>query len=336
MSNSGFQTNIITEMLPGIFLIPVPLPRNPLKELNAYLVKGNAGGRNLLIDTGFNRPECEETLRTSLKFLNVDMDETDLFITHMHSDHCGLINKIASEKSTVWCSKADGDIIKYSATEVYWYEIDEIFGDYGYPRRKRLNIEKHPGWEFNVKGDVNFTQVDEGFLIEVGEYKLRTVWTPGHTPGHMCLYDESKKLFFAADHVLGDITPNITIEIGMEDPLRLYLDSLKKVAGLDVETVLTGHRSPPKSFLGRIEELKAHHIARLEECMQILNGKSMTAYEVAAHMTWDIVCDTWEAFPTSQKWFATGEAIAHLQYLYTDGRIRRFVQDGIYYYSRLK
>ena len=48
------------EIIPNIYSIPVPLPNNPLKELNAYLVKGSQ--RSLLIDTGFNLPECREAL----------------------------------------------------------------------------------------------------------------------------------------------------------------------------------------------------------------------------------------------------------------------------------
>jgi hypothetical protein len=39
-------------------------------------------------------------------------------------------------------------------------------------------------------------------------------------------------------------------------------------------------------------------------------------------MTWDIVCDSFDQFPVSQKWFATGEAIAHLVYLEGIGRAR--------------
>jgi glyoxylase-like metal-dependent hydrolase (beta-lactamase superfamily II) len=77
----------ISEAAPGIFRIRVPLPKNPLKELNAYFVRALSGGRNLLIDTGFNRVECEEVLRGALNELDANMKNTDIFITHMHSDH---------------------------------------------------------------------------------------------------------------------------------------------------------------------------------------------------------------------------------------------------------
>ena len=328
----------VTEAAPGIFRIRVPLPKNPLKELNAWFIRGNArtGTRNLLIDTGFNRPECEEALRSALAELGAVMEETDLFITHLHSDHCGLMKKIASRETTVYCSKADGEIINLATEAKYWHDLDDLFGAYGFPvGKKRRNIEKHPGWEFNVREPVAFTAVDEGMIICAGDYRLRCVWTPGHTPGHMCLYDEDKKILFCADHVLADITPNITIEKNMDNPLRLYLDSLRKVEQLEVSRTLTGHRNPPDALKDRIEALYKHHVDRLSEAIAILGENTMTAYEVAGRMHWDITCDRWERFPTAQKWFATGEAIAHLQYLYYEGKASRCQMDGIYYYSNL-
>ena len=88
---------------PEIYRIFVPLPENPLKALNSYLIKTE--NRNLLIDTGFNRPECYEALATSLKDLNVDMEKTDIFLTHLHSDHTGLVNKIAHKNSKIYIGK---------------------------------------------------------------------------------------------------------------------------------------------------------------------------------------------------------------------------------------
>ena len=81
-------------------------------------------------------------------------------------------------------------------------------------------------------------------MLEYGGYRLKAILTPGHTPGHMCLYDEEKKIFFCGDHILGTITPNITIELGADNPLQSYLDSLAKVEKLDVDLLLTAHGTP--------------------------------------------------------------------------------------------
>ena len=73
-------------------------------------------------------------------------------------------------------------------------------------------------------------------MLEYGGYHFQPILTPGHTPGHMCLYDAEKKVLFCGDHILGTITPNICIELGVENPLEDYLNSLKKIDALDVAT----------------------------------------------------------------------------------------------------
>ena len=82
----------------------------------------------------------------------------------------------------------------------------------------------------------------------------------------------------------------------------------------------------------RIHELYRHHEARLAEVVKILGREWKTAYTVARDMTWEIDCKNWEEFPGPQKWFATGEAISHLQYLFFTGRADREERDGVYRY----
>jgi hypothetical protein len=59
----------------------------------------------------------------------------------------------------------------------------------------------------------------------------------------------------------------------------------------------------------------------------------MIAYDIAAGMTWDIDCENWEQFPIAQKWFTVGEAIAHLRYLESEGRIKRNIEGKIVAFS---
>jgi glyoxylase-like metal-dependent hydrolase (beta-lactamase superfamily II) len=160
--------------------------------------------------------------------------------------------------------------------------------------------------------------------------------TPGHTRGHLCLYDHKHKLLFSGDHVLKDITPNISRWFRDEkNPLGEYLKSLDKVAGLNVNLVLPGHRSIFSNLKERIEELHRHHRQRLDEVLEILSKGEKDAYQVAQLMTWDLTYPTWTGFPVAQKWFATGEALAHLSYLEEQGLVRLREQNGkcVYYNS---
>lgn len=78
---------------PDIYEIRVELPDNPLQYLNSYVIKGKT--RNLVIDTGFNRPACRASLCAGLHALDIDLQKTDLFLTHLHADHTGLVGLFA-------------------------------------------------------------------------------------------------------------------------------------------------------------------------------------------------------------------------------------------------
>ena len=321
---------MLTKIADNIYRKVVPLPNNPLRELNAYIITGD---KNLLIDTGFNRIECEEALKGA--FIELGIEKTDLLITHLHSDHCGLVSKFATDTSTIYASETDGELINFEVGNLYWRMLDDLFIKYGFPKATfGRNTDIHPGRKYCQKERVNFTYVAEGDVLNYGAYELEVIQTPGHTPGHICLYDAKKKILFCGDHILGTITPNICIELSSENPLQDYLNSLKKIEKLEVALLLTAHGTPIDNMNARIQELYKHHEERLEEVLQILGNEWKTGYMIAADMTWEIDCKSWDAFPAPQKWFATGEAISHLQYLYYSKKILREEKNGTYYYKK--
>jgi glyoxylase-like metal-dependent hydrolase (beta-lactamase superfamily II) len=184
-------------------------------------------------------------------------------------------------------------------------------------------IANHPGVKYGpAPGDVDFTLLAEGSLLSRAGYNLECLIMPGHTWGHTCLYDREKQLLFAGDHLLQDITPNISLWGNDENPLDDYLKSLGRVAELPVRLVLPGHRRSFTDHRARVAELKEHHRVRTEEVLTILKGGPQDAYRVAAQMTWDMSYRTFEEFPVQQKWFAAGEAMAHIRYLEVLGRVR--------------
>ena len=93
------SASIIEEVLPNLFRIEIPLPKNPLKAVNSYVIKSSE--RNLIIDTGFNQEECESAMQTGLRKLEIDLRKTDFFITHLHDDHIGLVPKLATDNSKI-------------------------------------------------------------------------------------------------------------------------------------------------------------------------------------------------------------------------------------------
>ena len=324
-------------ILPHIHCLKVPLPNNPLKELNSYIITGS--DRNLIIDTGFNRLECKEALFSGLDELEIDLNKTDLFITHLHADHSGLATALVSDNNRVYCSKVDSIAINESSSQNYWLRHGSYFKSYGFPLESlEKAIGNHPGQRYCTQFELDFTIVSEGSPVIAGDYCFRVVETPGHTPGHLCLYEPAKKLLIAGDHILDDITPNISIWEGMPDALGAYLQSLQKVSRLEVDLVLPAHRSLIDDHRRRIAELEEHHQIRLNEVLNILNNTEngeADAYETASKMTWDLTYSTWEEFPIQQKWFACGEAAAHLDYLAARHLAKKRLKNGRFVFSRI-
>jgi len=319
---------MIDEVRPRIFRLEIPLPANPLKAINSYVIQGK--DRFLMIDTGMNRRECLEAMNAYLRELRVDLEKTDFFVTHLHADHLGLISELARPSSKVYFNFPDAEVVRKTN---HWEEMAEAALQNGFPEKDLEEaIKKHPGRRYHASGPLDLTLLKEGDTVRIGDYQFSCVETPGHTPGHLCLYEKQTRIFFSGDHILNDITPNISVWSEGRDPLRQYLESLDKIAPYEIDWVLPGHRAPFQNHRRRIAELKEHHEIRTEEVVSILSRGSRSAYQVASEMTWDINCDTWEDFPLPQKWFAGGEAMAHLTFLQGLGRVIREKREGRYFF----
>ena len=315
---------MVEEIIPNLYRVEIPLPRNPLKALNSYVIKGE--DRFLVIDTGMNREECRHEMFSNLKRLDADLKKTDFFITHLHADHLGLVASLASDTSIVYFNQTEAAMVNTESSEMQrrWQQIYAYYLANGLPKNELGRaVESHPWRLYGLQHRLDFCTLSEGDAIEIGDYLFRCIETPGHSPGHMCLYEANKKVLISGDHILFDITPNITFWLGMENSLKEYLSSLEKVYDLDVDLVLPGHRSIGNEHKGRIIELREHHQARLNEIISALEDGEKTAFEIAPYVSWDVGYSSWELFPASQKWFAVGETIAHLHYLEEEAMILR-------------
>lgn len=320
---------MIKQVLPNVYRIQIPLTGNPLRNLNSYVIKDR--NRALLIDTGFRTEPCKQAMQTALAELGVRKEETDVLVTHLHADHSGLSDVFAGEHKHIYVSSIDRDHLENEESRTaFRRRQDQRYREEGFPETElEALIWKNPARTSAIDpGTGNYASLEEGDVLEYGGCRLKSVLTPGHTPGHMCFWMEEHGAMILGDHVLFDISPNITFWNSMPDALGTYMDSLRKISAYDVALPLPGHREPG-DFQARIGKLLNHHERRLEQvCRIISDHPGLTGYEIASRMTWKIRCNSWEDFPVAQKWFAVGECLAHLDRLMVLGLIRAETHNG--------
>lgn len=318
----------------NIYRIVVELPRSPLKTLNSYVLTSPEG--NILIDTGFNQPECLEMLRSGIGELGIDMEKTDILATHFHADHTGLISRIKGKNAKVYMGEVDKALLLETITQpkIYWKEREDAYIAQGYAREELQDAHlTNPARKYVTDDIFEITGLKDGDRLPFSAADWRVIDTPGHTPGHICLYNGESRVMITGDHVLFDITPNITCWRTMPDALGSYLDSLRKIRPYEVDVTLTGHRQNIGGFKERIDQLLAHHEARLNEVADIVAAQpGLNGEQIASRMKWSIRVKSWQEFPPQQKWFAVGEAIAHIDHLLVQGRLERSQVDGVFAY----
>lgn len=323
---------MIEQLEQDLYRIAVPLPENPLKELNCYFIRG--GERDLIIDTGFNRPECERALLDALSELGSEPERRDVFLTHFHSDHSGLAAKCVGEHGKIFISGTDYHCLKWLTAGVMELVNGERLLVEGFPKEEleRVNAVNMAFTMHMGTLDHRLACVCGGNRLTVGDYHFELIAVPGHTPGGLMLWEAEKGLMFTGDHVLFDITPNITCWHNVENTLKDYLDSLRTIRAYPVKTAYPGHRKSG-DYAGRIDQLLAHHDRRIAEALQVVQEKGgMTAYEITARMTWKIRAKNWDDFPGMQKYFAVRECLAHLDYLLAEKKLTRTWKHGSYRY----
>lgn len=330
------------EVSPGIYLLKVPIPDNPLEYVNAYLIEGD--GRFVLVDPGWPSREALAALRMELAEIGLDIERTStVVVTHGHPDHFGLAGEVQrlSGAEVVMHDVEVPKKMNQSTATLFRDQLWRWLLDNGLPQDK-LDLLQLPPFDFGhfawwISPDKT---VEDGEAFYIGSRRFEIIWTPGHSPGHICLYHKASRTLLAGDHLLPNITSNVSLmpfTYAMDNPLQSYLDSLGKVALFDVDLVLPGHGDPFHRFRERLDELYVHHEQRINELLSSLGQEEKTAYEISLKMPWvgisEIVLG--EDLPLSQQPMAIGETLAHLELLKRGGRILCRVRGGIHLFSPL-
>jgi glyoxylase-like metal-dependent hydrolase (beta-lactamase superfamily II) len=301
----------IEHLFDGIARLTLPLPMRP-SHVHAYLLEGADGWT--LVDTGLSLPDSQEIFDSVARELRV----ARIVITHFHPDHVGAAQQAhAATGAPVHQGELDYeqcDLVWGSDTwpQVIadWFlrngvppdvanELLEVGSAYApFIRYLRDPERLHPG-----------DRVDGWDVLA----------TPGHADGHLSLVRDG--VLVAGDHLLPRITPAVGLyPNSREDPLGDYLESLDRVAALDLHLALPGHGEPMDDPSARARAIIEHHRGRLEETAGALGSEPRTGYDVSYPLFGA------DLNPAARR-FAVAETLSHLERLVRAGGAQR-ADDG--------
>jgi glyoxylase-like metal-dependent hydrolase (beta-lactamase superfamily II) len=302
----------------GIGQIRLPMTGNPLRYINGYVLEDADG--LMLIDCGWKADDVLAALHAGLRVLGHTLsDVRRVLITHHHFDHYGLA----------------ATLLRAGVPELLMHRLDWEVAQL-FAARHAEDDREADAWltrngfvprEFNEEGFAGRWEVIEPTrLVADGERigRLEAIWTPGHSPGHVCFADTRTGRMLSGDHVLDPITPHVGLWRGRAgDPMGDYLSSLEKVRGRGAGGALPAHGEPFPDLDRRVDELLAHTARRDAQILTAIGPDAASAGEIAHRLPWTRRNRDFGDLGEWHQQFAVSETLAHLQHLLVRGRVTR-------------
>jgi glyoxylase-like metal-dependent hydrolase (beta-lactamase superfamily II) len=312
----------VEQVTSGVWSVPVMMPENPLRYTLAYVLLADTGA--VVVDPGWDSDQGWEDLLHGLQVAGLSAGQvTGIVVTHVHLDHHGLSRRL-SEASGAWIAMHTAEVQNLPS------RISEAAGpDGGRSWLARCGAPAELIAEFSADladalGLFRLADPDvllaDGDVLDLAGRQVRVVWTPGHTPGHICLHDADYDLLLTGDHLLPRISPNIGLTPGTTDsPLTSYLESLSAMGRYDSAEALPAHEYRFRGIAGRSQSLIEHHDARAREVLDVVAAADQpTIWDVTQKLTWS---RGWDQITGFMRRAALAETAAHVEYLERAGRL---------------
>jgi glyoxylase-like metal-dependent hydrolase (beta-lactamase superfamily II) len=309
----------LTEVAADVFELRLPIPFED-GLVNVFLFPD--GDVADLLDCGMNTDESVDAINVAVRQVGATRIRR-LVVTHIHPDHYGAAGVFAGAGlADLYLHRLEVPLVhpRYVELEHLVNEVHTYFLVNGVPGAEaEVLSNSQRALSQIVKPAEPAVQLDGAETLDLGRRRLRVEWTPGHSPGHICLYEQDEKLLFAGDHLLPELSPNIGLHPqSTSDPLHEYLDGLRRLAGYEPRLILPAHGRPFTDASSRVTTLVAHHKKRLDQIAAIVTRGERSAWAVALEL-WGPRESPWE------KRAALQEGLAHLQALAVEGRVQKFV-----------
>ncbi|MEB3369158.1 MBL fold metallo-hydrolase [Saccharopolyspora mangrovi] len=324
------------EVAPGVHRIPLPLPNDGLRAVNVYAI---ADGDSLtLVDGGWALEESREQLISALAQIGAGPgDITRFLVTHAHRDHYTQALTLRREfGSEVLLGEGEQATLERLMSPDH-RSMDsqlELLAEHGAKPVRDVLLSLRDDAPRNHIWEKPDTWINASSDLGLSDRPMRALPTPGHTRGHLVFLEEQAGLMFAGDHVLPHITPSIGFEQApTASPLRDYLASLRLVRGLPDMRLLPAHGPVTDSVHDRVDELLAHHDARLVATAAVVSAGASTAYEAARALTWTRRERAFDDLDVFNQMMAVLETAAHLDVLVLQEELGAQRVEGVVHYS---
>jgi glyoxylase-like metal-dependent hydrolase (beta-lactamase superfamily II) len=322
----------VMEVMPGILWLRMPLPF-ALNHINLWLLEDGDGWA--IVDTGFGHDETKIYWEQIFSSVLAGKKITRVIVTHYHPDHIGSAAWLCERwQVPLWMTTAEYLTAHALRNHSSGYEPANflaLFRAHGLTDAQ-LKAQDTRGNAY-ARGvpalPSTYTRMIDNDVLRIGEHDWRIKTAFGHAPEHATLYCEELQVLISGDQVLPRITTNVGVWGNQPEgnPLELFLRSLDFFEPLPHRTlVLPSHDRVFRGLHFRLQQLRDHHAARLNELVEALDQPKCAAelLPVLFKRTLD----------DHQLMFAIGETVAHLHYLLQQKRITRtHNSDGRYYFA---
>ena len=320
---------------PDIFVVRVPYAHLGLAHTNCYVIR--SGSDAVIIDPGTNSPTARQSFMRAMDDIGVDLQHARFLCTHLHFDHVALLRPLSGEGTHILISHTAAEAKPWNhyaerkaAMQAYLRKEGGTF----LATRSLATITSEVR-AYGLPGRV-YELLDEGSEVHVGPHAFRVIETPGHSQGHICLYNEREQILFSGDHILENTTPGIAAPIERTDTFAEYLASVAKVRDLACRAVLPGHGEAFFTLAERCDELVEHHGQRLVQMYEVVaanpgaNGSSL-----ARRMPWKKAgpFKKWDRLNPYLRLSMVSQSLAYLAYLVHLGEVECSEVEGHNSYS---
>ena len=312
----------LTDLLPGLFWVRLPVPTAP-NHVNCWLLDNGPGWT--LVDCGMNTDDVFEIWDRLWRGLLRSRPLQNITLTHAHLDHAGFAGYLVKETRCAvrlplaewlsgwkaWHEREDDPDPPFVAFMKRNGASDDDAARIVATRRRA----SYPG----LRPPREFIRIRDGDVIAMGQRAWRVITAGGHSPEHASFYCEADQILISGDQILSHLTPSVMVSPAQPEanPMQEYLDSLARFEALPPETlVLPSHGLPFRGLHARLTQLREHHQARLDDVASVVTGRT-TAFMIAQEVFPRVLYDN----PRQ----AFGESLAHLNMLASTGRLTREV-----------